>query len=299
MLERRGRTPIRIGAASAKIARKEDAMTLETATTEYLPVGDARFAFRRLGPATGTPLILLQHFTGTIDGWDPAVANGLAETRPIIAFDNLGVGGSTGRTPDTVEQMAADAAVFIRGLGLAKVDLLGFSLGGMIAQILAVRHPDLIGRLIIAGAAPLGGEEHLRAVIDDAVARAAPDIRLPLFFTPSEASQCAGHAFVARAATRSEDSDPDNGEPVGEPQARAIIGWCACEDAGDATLRAITQPALIVHGSDDGMFPLVNALTMARAMPDAQLIVYPDAGHGALFQYPARFVAHCRTFLGE
>jgi pimeloyl-ACP methyl ester carboxylesterase len=193
--------------------------------------------------------------------------------------------------------MAADAAAFIRGLGLAKVDLLVFSLGGMIAQILAVRHPDLIGRLIVAGAAPHGGEQHLLAVVEEAAADAAQDIRLPLFFTSSDASQRAGRAFVARAAMRSEGRDPDNGEAVSDPQARAIIGWCAFEDAGDATLHAVTQAVLIVHGSDDGMFPLVNALTMARAMPDAQLIVYPDAGHGALFQYPARFVAHCRTFL--
>jgi len=274
-------------------------MSLETARTEYLNVGDVRFAFRRLGPRAGTPLILLQHFTGTMDAWDPAVVNGLAETQPIIAFNNLGIGTSTGRTPDTVEQMAADAESFVRGLGLLKVDLLGFSLGGMLAQVLAAQHPGLIRKIIIAGAAPRGGEEHLLEVVNEAFARGAPDVRLPLFFTPSEESQHAGRAFVARATARKEDRDPDSGDDVSEPQAKAIISWCASKDEGEATLRAIAQPALIVHGSDDTMFPSINAYNMFKAMTNAQLVLYPDSGHGALFQYPARFVAHCRTFLDE
>ena len=211
-------------------------MSLETVRTEYLNVGDVRFAFRRLGP-----LILLQHFTGTMDAWDPAVVNSLAETRPVIAFNNLGIGTSTGRTPDTVELMAADAESFVQGLGLPKVDLLGFSLGGMLAQVLAAQHPGLIRKIIIAGAAPRGGEENLLEVVDDAFARGAPDVRLPLFFTPSEESQRAGRAFVARATGRKEDRDPDSGDDVSEPQAKAIIGWCASKDEGESTLRAIGQ----------------------------------------------------------
>lgn len=272
-------------------------MPLETAKTEQLDAGGVRYAFRRLGLGTGTPLVLLQHFTGTMDAWDPAVVNALAETRPVIVFNNRGLGTSTGRTPDSVEQMAADAETFIRGLGLAKVDLLGFSLGGMLAQVLAVLHPGLIGRIIIAGAAPRGGEEHLLAVVENAFAKGAADVRLPLFFTPSEDSQRAGRAFIARAAVRTRDRDPDSGEDVSEPQAKAIIGWCAAKDEGDTTLRAIAHPALIVHGSDDTMFPSINAYNMFKAMRNAQLILYPDSGHGALFQDPERFVAHCRIFL--
>ncbi|MGY4629129.1 alpha/beta fold hydrolase [Bradyrhizobium sp. USDA 4486] len=274
-------------------------MSLEAARTEYLNIGDVRFGFRRLGPTVGTPLILLQHFTGTMDAWDPAVVNSLAETRPVIAFNNLGIGTSTGRTPDTVEQMASDAETFIRGLGLPKVDLLGFSLGGMLAQVLAEQHPGLIRKLIIAGAAPRGGEEHLLAVVDEAFARGAPDVRLPLFFTPSEESQRAGRAFVARATMRKQNRDPDSGEDVSNAQAKAIIGWCARKHEGKATLPAISQPTLIVHGSDDTMFPSINAHDMFKAMRNAQLVLYPDSGHGALFQYPGRFVAHCRTFLDE
>nr|WP_255351616.1 alpha/beta hydrolase [Novosphingobium sp. ST904] len=239
----------------------------------------------------------MQHFTGTMDAWDPAVVNSLAETRPVIVFDNRGIGTSTGTTPDSVEQMAADAETFIRGLGLSKVDLLGFSLGGMLAQVLAGQHPGLIRKIIIAGAAPRGGEEHLLAVVEDAFAKDAPDVRLPLFFTPSEESQRAGKAFVTRATARTQDRDPDSGDDVSEPQAKAIIGWCAARDEGDMALRAIGHPALIVHGSDDTMFPSINAYTMFKAMKNAQLVLYPDSGHGALFQYPETFVAHCRTFL--
>ncbi|AXA42349.1 alpha/beta fold hydrolase [Rhizobium leguminosarum] len=272
-------------------------MSLETVNTEHLDVAGVRYAYRRLGPSTGTPLVLLQHFTGTMDAWDPAVVNALAETRPVIVFNNRGIGTSSGQTPDTVEQMAADAETFIRGLGLAQVDLLGFSLGGMLAQVLAVRHPALIRKVIIAGAAPRGGEEHLLVVVEDAFAKAAPDVRLPLLFTSSDESQRAGRAFVARATARAQDRDPDSGDDVSEPQAKAIIGWCAVKDEGNKTLRGIVQPTLIVHGSDDTMFPSINAYNMFKAMKNAQLILYPDSGHGALFQYPETFVAHCRIFL--
>lgn len=272
-------------------------MSLEAAKTEFIEAGGIRFAFRRFGAATGTPVVFLQHFTGNMDSWDPAVVNGLAETRPVIVFNNAGVGTTTGVTPDSVEQMSMDAETFIKALGLPAIDLIGFSLGGMLAQVLAVRNRGLIRNIVVAGAAPLGGEEHLLSVVEDAFSRRPRDVRLPLFFTASDVSQRAGREFVARATIRSKDRDPESGESVSGPQAKAIIGWCARKDEGVGMLRTIDQSTLIVHGSDDTMFPSINAYNMFKAMKNAQLILYPDSGHGAIFQYPELFVAHCRTFL--
>jgi pimeloyl-ACP methyl ester carboxylesterase len=276
----------------------DGAAMLETAPTRYVEGGGIRFAHRRLGPSTGTPLVLLQHFSGNIDAWDPAVVNALAADRPVIAFDNAGVGRSTGQTPDNVESMARDAVAFISALGLSEVDLLGFSLGGCIAQQVAGAHGELVRKLILVGTAPKGGEEHLLATLEDAFSRTeAPDPRLPLFFTKSAASQAAGLAFLRRVKARTDDRDSENGKAVTDPQAKAVITWCATPDPEHAILRAIVQPALVVSGSHDTMVPAENAYAMFKAMSNAQLILYPDSGHGALFQYHELFVKHVRTFL--
>ena len=180
-------------------AETRQGATLETAPTRYVEGSGIRFAYRQLGPSTGTPLILLQHFSGNIDAWDPAVVNALAADRPVIAFDNAGVGRSTGQTPDSVEAMARDAVTFIELLGFSKVDLLGYSLGGCVAQQMAAEHGPLVRKLILAGTAPRGGEEHLLAVLKEAFSDTkAPDPRLPLFFTQSADSQAAGKAFLNR-----------------------------------------------------------------------------------------------------
>jgi pimeloyl-ACP methyl ester carboxylesterase len=216
----------------------------------------------------------------------------------VIAFDNTGVGRSTGQTPDTIEAMAQDAVAFIDRLGLAEVDLLGFSLGGCIAQQIAAEQGALVRKLILVGAAPKGGEEHLLAVLQDGVFEtAAPDPRLPLFFTPSSASQSAGLAFLKRAKARTEDRDADSGSDVTSPQAKALITWCATPDPDHAILRAITQPVLVISGSHDTMLPADNAYAMFKGLSNAQLALYPDSGHGALFQYHELFVSQVRTFL--
>lgn len=281
---------------------RHDAATLETAATRTIEGPEIRFAYRRLGPPTGTrratPLVLLQHFSGNIDAWDPAVVNALAADRPVIAFDNAGVGRSSGRTPDTVAAMARDAVDFIDLLGLAEVDLLGFSLGGCIAQQIAAEHGALVRKLILVGTAPKGGEQHLLAVLQEAFSQTdAPDPRLPLFFTKSSASRAAGQAFLERTKRRQDDRDTDNGKAVSDPQARALIAWCATPDPGHALLHAIRQPTLVVSGSHDTMLPASNACAMFRELGNAQLVLYPDSGHGALFQHHETFVSHVRTFL--
>jgi pimeloyl-ACP methyl ester carboxylesterase len=278
-------------------ATREAAM-LETAPTLYVEGSGIRFAYRQLGPSTGTPLVLLQHFSGNIDAWDPAVVNGLAADRPVIAFDNAGVGRSTGQTPDNVAAMARDAVSFIDLLGLSEVDLLGFSLGGCVAQQMAAENSRRVRKLILVGTAPKGGEEHLLPVLQEAFSHTeAPDIRLPLFFTKSSASQAAGLAFLKRAKVRKEDRDTENGSAVTDPQAKALITWCATPDPEHAMLRAIKQPTLVVCGSNDTMLPAENAYAMFKAMSNAHLMLYPDSGHGALFQHHEAFVSHVRTFL--
>jgi pimeloyl-ACP methyl ester carboxylesterase len=282
------------------IAANREVATLESAPTRYVEGGGIRFAYRKLGPSTGTPLVLLQHFSGNIDAWDPAVVNTLAVDRPVIAFDNAGVGRSTGNTPDSVEAMARDAVTFIEQLGFSEVDLLGYSLGGCVAQQMAAEHGPLIRKLILVGTAPRGGEEHLLAVLKEAFSRSeTPDPRLPLFFTRSAASQASGKAFLKRVYTRTEDRDIDSGSAVTDPQAKALITWCATPDPEHTILRAITQPALVVSGSSDTMLPADNAYTMFKALSNAQLVLYPDSGHGALFQHHELFVSHVGTFLNS
>ena len=271
---------------------------LETAPTQYADAGAIRFAYRRLGPTGGTPLVLLQHFSGNIDAWDPAMVNALARDRSVIVFDNAGVGRSTGQTPDNIAAMAHDAGAFVGGLGLSEVDLLGFSLGGCVAQLLAAEHGKLVRKVVLVGTAPQGGEEHLLGTLQDAFSKTeAPDPRLPLFFTSSAASQAAGRAFLQRVKSRTEDRDTERGSEVTDPQAKALITWCATPDNDHAILRAISQPALVACGSHDTMLPADNAYAMFKAMSDAQLILYPDSGHGALFQHHDLFVSHTKTFL--
>ena len=273
-------------------------MKFEAAPNRYVAGRDGvKYAYRRLDTPGSTPLVFLQHFTGTMDSWDPALIDAVARQRTVIVFDNAGVGVSSGRTPDSVEQMTIDAEAFIDALDLGEIDLMGFSLGGFIAQLMAARGKVRVRRLVSAGSAPQGGEEHLLQVVGEAFARNAPDVRLPLFFTPSARSQAAGLAFVARATARTHERDPESGDSIRNAQAKAISTWCADKSTGHAVLKRIAQPTLIVHGSDDTMFPSINAYEMFKAMSEATLIIYPDSAHGAIFQYPETFAAHLDLFL--
>lgn len=275
--------------------------TYETTPTRFVEANGIRSAYRRLGKESGTPLVCLQHFRGTLDNWDPAVVNGLATDRPVILFDNAGIARSGGQTPDTVAQMARHALAVIQALGLRQVDLLSFSLGGFVAQQVTLDRPDLIRRVILAGTGPQGGEgfapfsPEVQAVAARDVPK--PEDLLVLFFTPTETSQAAGRAFLGRLGARKEDREPPSTPQVRDAQLAAIQAWGTPHGERYARLREIKHPVLVVNGMHDAMIPTINAYILAQHLPNAQLILYPDAGHGSLFQYPALFVEHASLFL--
>ena len=278
--------------------------THQTAPTQFVEANSIRFAYRRFGKPDGVPLVFMQHFRGGMDHWDPAVTDGFAEHRPIILFDNAGVAASTGETPGTIDAMADHAADFIGALGLANVDLVGFSIGGYIAQTLALRRPELIRRLILAGTGPRAGEPphdpkygEYSASTDPETGELPIEALLYLFFRPSGTSQAAARAFWARRHMRERDVDPPTSTQTMAAQRAAITEWRQPRGERFAELKAINQPTLVVNGHNDLMVPTINSFSLSQSIPNAQLIIYPDAGHGALFQVPTLFVAHAEMFL--
>src|SRR6266481_9353258 len=272
--------------------------THETAPTEFVQVGGVRFAYRRFGRPGDLPLLLLNYLTATLDDWDPLVTNGLACEREVILFDNAGVGSSTGDTPPTVAAMTKDCVDFCRALDLMSFDVVGFSLGGMIAQQLAQDHPDMIRRVILLGTGPRGGEgmtftELSLDELDDPVA-----LLMGAFFTPSEASQAAGRAYIERLKLRTADRDAPVSVMAAGAQLEAIREWGAIPSTDRyAMLARIHQRTLIVHGSKDIVVIPINAFLLAQHLPDAQLVTYPDASHGAQSQHAEVFLEHARLFL--
>jgi len=270
--------------------------------TRYLDTRGARLAYRSLGPDTGgVPLVLLQHFTGTLDDWDPAVVDALARTRKLYILDNAGVGRSSGTTPDSVAAMAGVAEAFIEALQLEQVDLLGFSLGGFVAQQILIDRPQLVRRAVIAGTGPRGGSgiTELAAVLADAMKKSADHKLHPkvfLFFTGTSQGRAAATAFVDRIGKHTVDPDPAVSDATMMAQLKAIVAWGSAPP-NSAELAAIRQPVLIVNGSDDVMVPTINSFELFRRIPAAQLSLYPDSGHGALFQYHELFVSQVETFL--
>jgi pimeloyl-ACP methyl ester carboxylesterase len=275
-----------------------------SAPTQYADANGIRFAYRRFGKGGGVPLLFLQHFRGGMDHWDPAVTDGFADTRPVILFDNAGVAGSSGRTPDRIEIMAEDAENFIRALGLSEVDLLGFSIGGYVAQALALRNSRLIRRLVLVGTGPRAGEPstdpqvaHHALSTDPSTGEGGLEAFLYLFFAPSSTSQAAGWAFWERRHLRKVDVDPPSTPQTMAAQRAALDEWRQVRGERYAELKAITSPTLVVNGHRDVMVPTINSFILSQCIPNAQLIIYPDSGHGALFQFPELFVAHGRMFL--
>jgi pimeloyl-ACP methyl ester carboxylesterase len=277
--------------------------THNTAPTRFAQANAIRFAYRRFGNPIGTPIVLLQHFMGNLDNYDPAITDALATRREVILTDNAGVGLSTGQAPETVAAMARDATSLIDALGLERIDLFGFSMGGYVAQQIAVERPELVRRLILVGTGPRGGEG-----MDGLAADVAPlfgkvydpqDLMwLPIFFTPSEASQAAGRRFLERIRARTEDRDvPVSPATIAAHTAAARQSWGGAARGHFDYLRGIPNPTLVINGSNDIVVPTVNSYILQQNLPNAELILFPDSNHGSHFQFPELFNRYVAEFL--
>ena len=269
------------------------------AATKAVDVGGTSFAYRDLGPRTGTPVIFLNHLAAVLDNWDPRVVDGIAAHRRVITFDNRGVGASGGRTPNSIAAMARDAIAFITALGFDRVDLLGFSMGGFVAQVIADERPDLVRRIILAGTGPAGGEGidkvTLLTYLD--VARGAftfRDAKYYLFFTRTANGRSAARAFLKRLQERTEDRDKAISVPSFRAHLTAIHGWGVQQPTD---LSRIQHAVFVANGDQDRMVPSHNSADLARRLPNARLTIYPDAGHGGIFQHHERFVPEAVEFL--
>ena len=276
-----------------------------TAPTRVLEVNGHSYGYRRFGTGPGLPLLFLQHFTGTLDNWDPAVTDPLASRREVILFDNAGVGRSTGDVPETIAGMAHHPMAFLQGLGIETCDVVGYSLGGMVALQMVQDWPSIFRRMILVGTAPRGGEDimHLEKPslakrLQDPTNRGY-DVLKKIFFTSSPASQAAGEAFIGRLSQRKDDRDPPSGPKVASAQTAAFREWEQFEGQRFAELRVIRHPTLVVNGIHDEMIPVSNSYRLSENLANAVLLTYPDAGHGSLFQYPESFTRQVAAFLSS
>jgi len=289
-----------IVAASVSVAAS--ATPYVSVPNAYVTVEGVRLAYRSLGSrADAPPIVLLQHFTGTMDDWDCAMVDALARRRRVIILGNPGIGASGGPAPDSVAGMAHLTEGFIDALDLKTVDVLGFSIGGSVAQQILAERPELVRKVILVGAAPRGGEgiKDLRSVIADGFKRAAErkvDPKVALFFTDTSAGMAAGDAYATRIDHHKVDAEPQASQESIGAQAKALITW-GMSPSNAEQLERIRQPVLIVNGSRDLIIPTINSYVLYQNITNAQLILYPDSGHGSLFQYHDLFVSEVDTFL--
>jgi len=277
----------------------ETISTWKDTPTHTIDVGGTSFAYRQLGPRGGTPLVFLHHFTAVLDDWDPRVIDPIAQQRHVITFDNRGIGASGGKVPHTIAAMAADAAAFIRALGHDHVDLLGFSIGGAVAQDVTLQNPELVRRLILTGTGHRGGGglTKMPLIVGGAYTKAALtrlDPRQFLFFGRDAVGKAAGTDYIARLHERTDDRDKRISH-----QAR-IAQLLAIREAGlgePHDLSQITQPTLVVNGDNDLMVASSQSYALAEQIPNSKLVIYPDSGHGGIFQYHERFVPAVLEFL--
>jgi pimeloyl-ACP methyl ester carboxylesterase len=281
-------------------SRSSSRVAYKDATTRVVSVDGVDFAYRQLGPDSAVPVVLLNHLAAGLDNWDPRVVDGLAARHQVITFDNRGVGASAGTTPASVEAMAHDAVAFIRALGLHKVDLLGLSMGGFIAQVIAHEAPQLVRKIILAGTGPAGGEgiDKVTTLTLQDMAKGALTLQDPkqfLFFTRTANGRQAGREFLQRLKERTEGRDEAISLRTFRAQLKAIHRWGLQKPADIST---IPHPVLVANGESDRMVPSTNTIALAERLPNSELIpLYPDAGHGGIFQYHEQFVQKALKFL--
>ena len=279
-----------------------NAFTHQTAPTQFIGAAGIRFAYRRFGKAGGIPLLFNMHFTGTMDHWDPAITDGIAREREVILFDNAGIASSGGETPASIYEMARFAEAFVDALGISKIDVLGLSLGGLVSQQMAIDRPELVNKLILVGTGPKAGEG-MQDLTPEAIEifsakyEVPEEVWLKVFFTPSADSQAAGRKFLDRFRARRENREPEVKESVAGVQVAALNAYNVITADRYSDLKKITQPTLVVNGSTDVIIYTINSYILQQHLPNAQLILYPDANHGAPYQYPELFVQHVNMFL--
>ncbi|MFB6396491.1 alpha/beta fold hydrolase [Polymorphospora lycopeni] len=273
----------------------------KNAPARTITAGGVTYAYRELGPKGGIPVIFLVHLAATLDNWDPRIVDPIAKSHHVIAFDNQGVGASTGEVPDTIEAMADDAVTFIKALGFDKVDIFSFSLGGMIAQALVVKYPELVRKLVLTGTGPKGGKNI------DKVARTTyldmlrakltrSDPKEFLFFNRNATGKPAARAFVNRLNERTVDRDAPISVKAFRTQLKAIKKWGR---STPADLSKITQPTLIANGDNDRMVPSILSEDLHHRIAGSELIIYPDSGHGGIFQFHDKFAPAAVDFLAR
>jgi pimeloyl-ACP methyl ester carboxylesterase len=278
------------------------ALSYDATPTQFVSVEGIEFAFRRFGAGDGLPLVLLPHFRASMDNWDPALLDDIAKERTVVAFDNRGVSSTGGTTPETYGAMADEAAAFISALGYQQVDVLGFSIGGAITQELLFRYPSLIRRAVLAASMPPGGKGILQSRPEIAAVATKTMVELDdflvLFFAPTPTSQKLGRDYLLRRSARTIDVDPPSGLQTMGGQGASRKAWSEMDpEKGFADLARVPHPVLIANGKDDVMLGTPNSALLYNALPAAQLILYPDSGHGFLFQFPDLFAQHLSIFL--
>ena len=315
---RNGTAAALAGAAAALLANRETLAQSETpsqanvhnsdthltAPTRFIEVDGDKFAYRRWGNASSgqPPLLFVQHFRGGMDHWDPLLTDGLATGREVILYNGRGIASSTGTPRNRIEDMADDIALVVQALGLSQVDLLGFSIGGLQVQEVALRHPREVRKLILLGTGLRGGDPRMEPKVREVAQRPVPTAEdmAYLFFGRSQAAKQAALAFWERRHQRV-DQDPPSLAEVAKAQAEAFVAYLPPPPGANpyAYLNAITQPTLVLNGVNDIMIPTINSWHLSQNILNAQLLIYPDAGHGAQFQYPERFLKHANQFLDE